>query len=259
MRPVAVYLPLLTLGFFLVSLSSLFAQTTQDSLISDSLDKVFRRQSIENNKNIGLDTTYSGERDTLTFDRSSADSVIQISKEQRRPRGVRRFYWNERKANADSLGGSKKYRHSPLHASLFSMVLPGLGQAYNRRYWKIPIIYAGFGGLGYAIYHTGSNFNGYRSAYRLQVDGDPNTLGSYKGVEQAATLKEYRDFFKRNLDITVICTAVWYILNVVDAAVDAHLFEWNMNDDLNLSWHPTVITSPGYTHATAGVRLNFNF
>lgn len=153
----------------------------------------------------------------------------------------------------------KEKRHSPLKAALFSAALPGLGQGYNKKYWKIPIVYAGFAGLGYAIYYTATGFQGYRNAYRLQVDGNPDTYGSYKGVEDAATLKEYRDYFKRNLDISAICTAVWYTLNIVDAAVDAHLFEWNMSDDLSVSWRPVFInpTQGGNTAALGiGFRVN---
>jgi hypothetical protein len=248
------FLPLIFTCFSLCSR----AQAVQDSVTRDSLNKEFQKQVKENNKAIGLDTVFF-ESDTITFDKAEGDSVAKavLAKAAKIP-GVRRFYWNDRRANADSLGHGKKYRHSPFYASLFSMALPGLGQAYNRKYWKIPIVYAGFAGLGYAVYHTGSNFRGYRAAYRLQVDNDANTHGSYKGVEEKATLKQYRDFFKRNLDISVICTGVWYILNIVDAAVDAHLFEWNMKEDLSLSWHPTVITGPQY-QATAGLKFNLQF
>jgi hypothetical protein len=254
-------LPYLLLSLLILFCSSsLFSQAVRDSIANDSLNKEFKKQVNKNNQNIGIDTTYL-ESDTITFAKYPRDSVANVipKKTEGRPAHVRRFYWNERRANADSLGNGKKYRHSPLHAALFSMALPGLGQTYNRKYWKIPIVYAGFAGLGYAIYHTGSNFRGYRAAYRLQVDGDANTYGSFKGVDDVATLKQYRDFYKRNLDISVIATAVWYILNVVDAAVDAHLFEWNMKDDLSLSWHPTVITGPAFGQTTAGIKLNLRF
>lgn len=154
----------------------------------------------------------------------------------------------------------KKKRHSPLKAALFSMALPGLGQGYNKKYWKIPIVYAGFGGLGYAVYYTASNFTTYRNAYRLQVDEDPNTYAQVDGVDDAATLKSYRDYYKRYLDISAICTAVWYTLNIVDAAVDAHLYEWNMKDDLNISWRPVMITGgANYPQAAIGVNIRLGF
>jgi hypothetical protein len=163
--------------------------------------------------------------------------------------------------NTDSLPPKPKgKRHSPLRASLYSLALPGLGQAYNKKYWKIPIVYAGFGGLGYALYHTGTNFYGYRNAYRIQADEDTATVASFKGVSNKATLKSYRDYFKKNLDITAICTGVWYVLTIVDAAVDAHLFEWNMKDDIHLSWQPTMIGgSANLSQSTLGLRVGLTF
>ncbi len=164
--------------------------------------------------------------------------------------------------SAKASGTQKKAkRHSPLLAAVFSAALPGLGQGYNKKYWKIPIVYAGFGGLGYALYYTAHNFTVYRAAYRIQVDGDPDTQASVGGISDEATLKSYRDYYKRYLDISAICTAAWYALNIVDAAVDAHLFEWNMKDDLNVSWHPTVITmqGPNYPRAAAGLSIRLGF
>ena len=70
-------------------------------------------------------------------------------------------------------------KHPPMKALLFSAVLPGLGQAYNKKYWKIPIIYAGLGGLGYLIYYENSKYQGYHKAYIMQVDGNPYTQGIY--------------------------------------------------------------------------------
>ena len=149
--------------------------------------------------------------------------------------------------------------HSAKKAAYLSAVVPGLGQAYNKKYWKIPIIYAGFGGLGYALYYTSSNFNGYRAAYRLQVAVVPNYNASYNGVSDAATLKAYRDYFKKYVDIAAIGVGVWYLLNVIDATVDAHLMGWNMKDDLSISWTPTVIASPNYNTAAAGVSIALHF
>ena len=161
----------------------------------------------------------------------------------------------------DSISSKTNMKHhSPLKAALFSTALPGLWQGYNRKYWKIPIVYAGLGGLGYALYYTGSNFIGYRNAYRLEVDGNPATLGNFKGIDDEANLKVYRDYYKRNLDITAICTGIWYALNIVDAAVDAHLFEWNMKDDINVSWQPSLVKPGGFSNiAELGVAFTVRF
>jgi hypothetical protein len=154
----------------------------------------------------------------------------------------------------------KTVHHSPLKAAMFSAVLPGLGQAYNRHYWKIPIVYAGFAGLGYALYYTSSNFIGYRNAYRAQL-ANPGSYNpaSYNGVSDAGALKDYRDYYKKYMDISAIGIGVWYLLNIVDATVDAHLFEWNMKDDLSVTWHPVVIPSYTPNTASAGIQLTLHF
>ncbi len=188
----------------------------------------------------------------------SAAPLVETDLAQKRKLRNNQFVWNDRKYRSDTTSGIKVKRHSPLYATLFSLAVPGLGQAYNRKYWKIPIVYAGLGGLGYALYYTTSNFYGYRNAYRLQVDEDPFTLGEFKGVTEANELKTYRDYYKRYVDLTAILTGVWYALNLVDAAVDAHLFEWNMKDDIHLSWQPTAL--PAYNQAAVpGVRFSLSF
>ncbi|GEM_PF-177638 len=163
--------------------------------------------------------------------------------------------------NSDSTSVAKKKvvskRHNPTKAIWMSAVLPGLGQGYNKRWWKIPIIYAGFSGLGYGLYHFGSNYKGYRSAYRIAVDGDSTTNASFKGTSSADELKYYRDSNKRNLDIMAVVTAVWYILNIVDAAVDAHLFHWDVDDKLALDIHPMIPQMNG--RGVAGLNLQFSF
>ena len=154
---------------------------------------------------------------------------------------------------------ANKPLHSARKAAYLSAVLPGLGQVYNKRYWKIPIIYAGFGGLGYAMYYTASNFDGYRSAYRQQVAYVPNVNAQFNGVSDAATLKAYRDYFKKYLDISAIGIGVWYLLNIIDATVDAHLMGWNMKDDLSVTWNPALITTPTYNSAAVGVSFAMRF
>jgi hypothetical protein len=179
----------------------------------------------------------------------SADTVIQyttITKNQ--------------ESDTLSKAEKKKKNHSVGKAALMSALLPGLGQAYNKKYWKIPIVYAGFGGLGYAVYFTATNFTQARNAYRKQVDEDENTIGVFEGTTDPATLKEYRDFHKRNLTISGICTGVWYFLNIIDATVDAHLFNFNVSDKLSINWEPEVIRPAfGNTAFSGGAKITLHF
>lgn len=161
----------------------------------------------------------------------------------------------------DSLLEARKRNHKPSRALWMSAVLPGLGQAYNKKYWKIPIIYAGFGGLGYAIYYTSTNYNQARTAYRAVVDEDPNTHGSFQGATDAKTLQSYRDYHKRNLTIACAFTVVWYGLNLVDAVVDAHLFSFSVSDKLTANWSPMLApnTYAPTAQMAGGVQINLQF
>ncbi len=245
--------------FLLFALCSLpFTSFSQESPAPDSTSIKFNQDANAKKLAVGQDTTASYPSEVPPADSLQPAPVRKFGIHHK---GNRRFYWNSANypTGDSSLKAKKLRRHSPLYATLFSMALPGLGQAYNRKYWKIPIVYAGLGGLGYACYYTASNFIGYRNAYRAQVAEVPDPFASYKGVDDAATLKEYRDYFKKNLDISAICTGVWYILNMVDAAVDAHLFEWNMKDDIHLSWQPVMLHNTSYASAAPGLRVNLNF
>ncbi len=248
-------------GFLFILLSFFFASTIHSQAKSDST-AVDSNLTVTNTIRLNSDTigVILGKKRNTESDSLPAIASKPETKKVTHP--ALKFYWNSAKALSDStLSGEKKLRrHSPLYAALFSIALPGLGQAYNRKYWKIPIVYAGLGGLGYGIYALSTGYNGYRKAYRLEVDEDPNTHGSFRGVDDALSLKAHRDADKNNLDIVAIVTVVWYALNIIDATVDAHLFEWNMKDDIHLSWQPSVLSpQTNYSQTSLGVKLALSF
>ncbi|MBP6731039.1 MAG: hypothetical protein KA149_03215 [Chitinophagales bacterium] len=247
------------MALLLLAPSFSFSQDAPTPSSDDSTTIEFNKQAKANAIAVGMDTT--GPMPMAMPDTSQAYRAGDTVTKPYKLKG-RKFYWNAARYNTDdsSLAARKLRRHSPLYASLFSLACPGLGQAYNRKYWKIPIVYAGLGGLGYWCYFNATNFTGYRNAYRRQVAEVPDPFASYKGADDAATLREYRDYYKKNLDISAIITGVFYLLNIVDAAVDAHLFDWNMKDDIHLSWQPVVISgATNYANNAPGVRLNLNF
>lgn len=146
-------------------------------------------------------------------------------------------------------------RHSPKKAAMKSAILPGLGQIYNKKYWKLPIIYVGFAGLGYAIGFNARKWKTFSNAYRLRIDGDTTTIDEFVGVHSDATLLTLKNFYKRNMDLSILFTVVLYALNIVDAAVDAHLFEYDISDDLTLRMDPVLnINKEG--NGFAGLRLS---
>ena len=150
--------------------------------------------------------------------------------------------------------------HSPHRATLYSFILPGLGQAYNKKYWKIPVIYAGFGAFFYFIKINDKEYKEYRKAYYHSIldDGTP-PVNEYEEKYDSDFLLKAKDYYRRNRDLTYILTGVWYLLNVVDAAVDAHLFTWNVDDDLTFKIQPAVYEGMIGFKPNGGIRFTIQF
>jgi hypothetical protein len=161
--------------------------------------------------------------------------------------------------------------HSPKRAAIYSAVLPGLGQAYNKKYWKIPLVYVGFGTIGYFIGWNNRNYNTYKIAYRDLTDSDPAT-DSYLDIEGSQYYDlddptEYENFksglykgqesFRRNRDLLIISIVGFYGLNIIDASVDAHFFDFDISEDLTMNWQPTV--QPYEKQLVYGLNFTFNF
>ncbi len=149
-----------------------------------------------------------------------------------------------------------KRDHSPLKAGLFSTALPGLGQVYNQKYWKIPIIYAAFGALAYSIQYNGSRFQKFKTAHGKRIDNDSTTMDRYVGQYDAGQLKTLRDFYQRRFELSIIGATAVYLLNIIDATVDAHLYNFNVSDDLSMEIRPRIryATNPDSYH---GVMIKF--
>jgi hypothetical protein len=139
---------------------------------------------------------------------------------------------------------SIQYQHSPRKAAMYSAVLPGMGQIYNKKYWKLPLVYAGLGGFGYAAFWNSRQYNYYFDTYKYMVDND---LLEYEG----ATLDEvewYKDSFLRYKNLMIFVTIGFYVLQIVDANVDAHLMDYDISDDISLTVDP-VILEPAFSSA----------
>lgn len=151
-------------------------------------------------------------------------------------------------------------QHSPTKASLMSACLPGLGQFYNKKYWKIPIVYAGLGIMTYFIVFNASEYTIYKGAYIELSNGI--TDGKYADLTQKykkEDLLSAREYYQRNLEVSCLITAVWYALQILDATVDAHLSTFNISDKLSLkaspSFQPVGLTGQNST----GIKLSLNF
>lgn len=130
-------------------------------------------------------------------------------------------------------------RHSPTKATIFSAVLPGAGQVYNRKYWKVPIV---LGGLGVAYYFVDRNtteYTRYKDAYIAITDNDPNTVDEFNGVYSASAVLDVANTYRKWRDLSWICTGAVYILNIMDAAVDAHFVRFDVGEDLSMAIQPS--------------------
>ncbi len=135
-----------------------------------------------------------------------------------------------------------------------SACLPGLGQVYNRKYWKVPVLYAGAGGIGYAFVYNQTRFVKYRDAYGLRVDNDASTVDEYVGLYTDNDLLELKNYYHRYRDLTVVGGVLLYTLQIIDAAVDAHLFNFNVDEGLSFNASPWI-----YKDATAGTVSGLSF
>jgi hypothetical protein len=143
---------------------------------------------------------------------------------------------------------------APSKAAFFSAILPGLGQAYNKKYWKIPIVYGAIGTSMYFYLDNNKKYHDYRDAYKRRLAGyndDP-----YQYLDDQRLIQAQR-FYQRNRDLSLLITAAFYILNIVDANVDAHLMQFNVSDKLTLA--PDVYQNSIDFKPNLGLTLQMKF
>lgn len=151
-----------------------------------------------------------------------------------------------------------KPKYNPTKAGLYSAVLPGLGQYYNKKYWKIPIVWGGIGaGIGITLYNN-KNYKKYRNAFVAEINGVPHEFSNYNISNLKEALGREQDRWKRYRDYSIAVTGLVYILNIVDAVVDAHLYEGKHDPDLAIS--PTIIYDEFAKQETkAGLSFSYTF
>lgn len=149
-------------------------------------------------------------------------------------------------------------RYSPTKAGLYSAVLPGLGQYYNKKYWKIPIVWGAIGtGVGIALWNE-KQYQRYRSAFIAELNGQTHEFSGIQGIDLKTALGNTQDRMKRQRDYAIAITAGIYILSIVDAVVDAHLYEGRKDPDLAIS--PAVLHDiTGQQNAKAGLAFSYTF
>lgn len=129
--------------------------------------------------------------------------------------------------------------HSPRKATIYSAVIPGLGQAYNRKYWKLPLVYGAMGASAYLGIQFTQQVRETRAAYHVKKDSEGATVDPYPNYTTDQILNDLEDYKKRR-DIAFVACGAFYVLNIIDATVDAHFFNFDVSDDLSLHILPVI-------------------
>jgi len=145
--------------------------------------------------------------------------------------------------------------HSPKKAAIYAAALPGLGHIYNKKFWKLPLVYGGVGTSVYFIIRNNNFYKSYFKAYKARVDDDPNTVDVWYPSLPDGVVLQNLETTRTWLEISYIATLGVYLLQIVDATVDAHFFDFDVSDDLSLNVTPYFKTMP---HQAAGLTLTLN-
>lgn len=164
----------------------------------------------------------------------------------------------------------KVFVPNPTKATWYALVFPGGGQIYNRKYWKLPIIYGGFAGCAYALTWNGKMYKDYSQAYMDIMDNNPNTNSyedllppnsSYSKEQLQEVLRKRKDTYRRYRDLSIFAVIGVYLISVIDAYIDAELSNFDISPDLSMKVEPTIINNnrlqPG--NNSVGVRCSLRF
>jgi|TARA_B110000495_G_C22718791_1_gene422342 hypothetical protein len=138
----------------------------------------------------------------------------------------------------------------PKKAGLYSAILPGSGQVYTKKYWKVPIIYGGLITSAYYINESNDLYQLYKSTYLNRLDGDFTDNLNYSDSD----LRTLTEHYRRNREVSALLFTLTYILNIVDASVNAHLFDYDVSEDLSLHIQPVYFSKEN----ASGISLSFN-
>lgn len=207
--------------------------------------------------------TKSTKRQRRRIEKDSIEAIeaMDTVKLSGRERRKARFYKKAtQKREVDALAPSK--------AAFYSAILPGLGQIYNKRYWKLPIVYGALGTGIYFYIDNNNSYNRYRSAYKSRLagftndefydlDGDGSGVASGSPDVSDNALRDAQNYYQGQRDLALLLTVAMYVLNIVDANVDAHLKQFNISDDLSLD--PVIYQNPINFNNSVGFSLTYKF
>lgn len=221
------------------------AQDINSQLILNPMDSTSLFQlSTFNSK---LDTTFISKKDSLSIEKDSVKLARQLRREER------------------ALARAN-FKPDPNKSLWLALTFPGAGQIYNRKYWKLPIIYGGAMGVAYAVSYYGGHYNDYMRGYRDYLDTDPNTNYHLELVPQGYPessagnyVKNQVNSYRRYRDIFIVVGVAVYALSVIDAYVDAQLAGFDISTDLSMKVRPKLDIELHTGTPTAGCQMQIYF
>ncbi|MBQ8674023.1 MAG: hypothetical protein IJ511_08250 [Bacteroides sp.] len=214
----------------------------------------------------------------LTDEKSKADSIAAENRRRMMKMTAMPKLEEVPLLPSDSLAtnlNTQKWVPNPVKATWLALVIPGGGQIYNKKYWKLPIFYGGFAGCAYALTWNGKMYKDYSNAYRDAVNENwgstnitdllpPGYINRVSKTQLTETLRKRKDTYRRYRDMSIFAFIAVYMLSVVDAYVDAELSNFDISDDLSMRVEPAIIGQPrhqGYdpNRKSVGVQCSIRF
>ena len=153
------------------------------------------------------------------------------------------------------LRDSGSMQHSPKAATIMSAIIPGLGQVYNKKVWKVGVLYAAGFAVGYGLKYNIDSLTGYQNALIAELDGDTTTVNYWYPNLTIDNIRRERNYYRDNRDRLILGAAALYVLQIVDANVDAHLREFEINKDLSARFDPGYMIVQRKLVPSIGIRI----
>lgn len=163
-----------------------------------------------------------------------------------------------------------EFKPDPVKVVWMAAIIPGYGQIMNKKYWKLPLVYGGFLGCAYALTMNSTRYQTYKTAYRDIIDTDPSTnsfitiiprgytIESYGGIGGYTNiLKTGQENYRRYRDLSIIASIGYYALTIVDAYVDAQLYDFDISPDLSMRFQPALLENANGLTNAVGMQCSF--
>ena len=238
------------LSLYGLSVQAQSVDSTHTSEVSDTSGIIIQSPS-----------TYSGANEALQTDvqnLTSTDSTPATSvrlRDGNRGKGIK-ISSNKPAEHVSVSDSVLRKKHSPTVAGCLS-IIPGGGQIYNKKYWKLPIVYGALGISSYFVYDFAHQMVQYKNEFIYRRDGITSKINPDYAIYTDENVLALRSLYRRRMEIAVAVTAILYILNIVDAVVDAHLYYFDISDDLSLQLSPEI--APSNYMASKYNKASYNY